>query len=393
MNLPRVILRPKRAQPFFGRHPWVFAGAIASVEGQPHDGAEVDLVSSAGTFVARGFYNSRSKIRVRLYSWDPDVALDEVFFRQRFATAIRLRDQHFFPGISGRLIASEADGLSGLIVDRYDRWLAMQFTSLALANRREEFAAMLAEMTRSEGVVLRTERGVGKLEGLELHDEVLLGRVPAESVTIDDGGLKFLVDVRTGQKTGYFFDQRSNRRAVAGHLVGRSVLDAFCYTGGFALHAAHAGAASVEGVDVSEPALALARKNAELNSISNTRFTRADVFDYLGEQVRAGRRFGAVILDPPKFARNRAAVPGALRGYRVLMEQAVRLLEPEGIFVMCCCSGLISGPAIEEVMAQVAAHVRRDIQIVDRRGQDADHPVSVTCPETSYLKCLICRVV
>jgi 23S rRNA (cytosine1962-C5)-methyltransferase len=391
MTVPRVILRPKRAQPFFGRHPWVFAGAIAAVDGAPSDGAAVELVSSAGTFVARGLYNSRSKIRVRLYSWEPGEALDDAFFRRRLATALRLRDTVPGPGAAGRLVASEGDGLSGLIVDRYDRWLAVQFTSLALAQRRDALGELLAELTGAAGMVLRTERGVGKLEGLELHDGPLRGDVPTEPVAISDNGLRFFVDIRAGQKTGFFFDQRANRLAAARYLIGRSVLDAFCYSGGFALHAARAGAGLVEAVDVSEPALALARRNAELNGVANVDFVRADVFDHLGELVRAGRRFGGVVLDPPKFARNRAAVPLALRGYRVLIDHALRLLEPDGILIMCCCSGLIAGGEIEGVIAQVAAHARRDVQILERRGQDADHPIAVTCPETSYLKCLICR--
>jgi len=392
MSLPRVILRPKRAQPFFGRHPWVFAGAIAAVDGNPDDGAEVELVSSAGTFVARGFYNSQSKIRVRLYSWEGGEALDDAFFRRRLGAALRLRDMVLGRDASGRLVASEGDGLSGLVVDRYDRWLAFQFTSLALARRSETLASILMELTSAAGAVVRTERGIGKLEGLVLQDGPLCGDVPDEPVPIRDGGLRFLVDVRAGQKTGFFFDQRANRLAVARYLAGRSVLDAFCYSGGFALHAARAGAEAVEAVDVSEPALALARRNAELNELANVRFVRADVFEHLGELVRSGRRFGGIVLDPPKFARNRAAVPVALRGYRVLIDHALRLLDADGILVMCCCSGLISGGEIEEVIAQVAAHARRDVQILERRGQDADHPIAVTCPETSYLKCLICRV-
>src|SRR5262245_45585265 len=205
MNPPRVILRPRRARPFYGRHPWVYTGAVEAVEGEPADGAEVDLYSHAGHFVARGLYNGRSKIRVRLYSWAPDTPLDRAFFRDRLAAALRLRGPVLGldgPGRGCRLVFSEADGLSGMTVDRYDRWLVAQFTALGLALRRDLLAEVLAELTQAEGIYLRTERGVGKLEGLELHDGPLWGRVPAEPVVIDEDGLRFRVHLAEGRKTG-----------------------------------------------------------------------------------------------------------------------------------------------------------------------------------------------
>jgi 23S rRNA (cytosine1962-C5)-methyltransferase len=395
MNPPRVILRPRRARPFYGRHPWVYAGAIEAVEGEPADGAEVDLYSHAGNFVARGLYNGRSKIRVRLYSWAADVPLDRAFFRDRLDAALRLRGPVLGldgPGRGCRLVFSEGDGLSGCTVDRYDRWLVVQFTALALAQRRDLFIELLVELLRPEGIYLRTERGIGKLEGLELQDGPLWGSVPAEPVTIEEAGLRFLVHLTEGQKTGFYLDQRDNRRAVAGLAAGRRVLDAFCYTGGFALHAARAGAAEVVGLDVSEPALALARENARLNGLDRVSFVRGDVFNQLNALEAAGERFGLVVLDPPKFARARHAVEEALRGYRRLQTQALRLLGPDGVLVTCCCSGLITLDMLEDLLAQLAAEEQRDIQILERRGQAPDHPVSVACPETNYLKCLICRV-
>ncbi len=394
MDLPRVLLRPRRARPFYGRHPWVFAGAIEAVEGEPQDGDAVDVVSHAGHFVARGLYNSQSKIRVRLYSWAPDVALDEAFFRDRLAAALRLRESILKlggPGRACRLVFSEGDGLSGCTVDRYDRWLVVQFTALALARRRDLIADLLGEMLQPEGIYLRTERGVGQMEGLELQDGLLRGWVPAEPVTIEENGLRFLVHLTEGQKTGFYLDQRDNRRAVASLSAGRRVLDAFCYSGGFGLHAAQAGARAVVGVDASEPALALARENARLNGLEGVSFVREDVFPFLDRLDQADERFGMVILDPPKFARKRDAVDEALRGYRRLQTLGLRLLEPDGILVTCCCSGLITMTMLEDLLSQVAAEVRRDVQILDRRGQAPDHPVAVGCPESSYLKCLISR--
>jgi 23S rRNA (cytosine1962-C5)-methyltransferase len=395
MSLPRVILKARRAQPLFARHPWVYAGAIDRVEGDPADGAEVDVVSNADNFVARGLFNGQSKIRVRLYSWDPQRPLDRDFFRERLAAAVRLRDALGLRGPEQgcRLVFSEADVLSGLTIDEYAGWLAVQFTSLGLARRRDMFADLLQELVAPAGIYLRTEKGIGKLEGLELHDGVLRGPHPPADLTIEENGLRFLVNLVEGQKTGYYLDQRDNRLAVARLARGRTVLDAFCYTGGFGLHAARAGAAGVECVDVSEPALALARANAERNGITGVTFTRADVFDHLDRLEKEGRRYGMVILDPPKFARSRSSIPEALRGYRRLQTLAVRLLGPDSILITCCCSGLITGGMLEELLAQIAAHEKRDVQILSRFGQAHDHPVSATCLESSYLKCFISRVV
>jgi 23S rRNA (cytosine1962-C5)-methyltransferase len=390
-----VILRPRRARPFYGQHPWVYPGAIDRIEGDPGDGAEVDLISHADSFVARGLYNSRSKIRVRLYRWTPE-PLDTAFFRETISKALFLRGPILGlmgPSRACRLIFSEADGLSGLTVDQFDRWIVLQFTALGLAQRSKQLTDLLAELLQPEGIYVRTERGIGQLEGLELRDGPLHGHVPSELVTIQENGLQFLVNVIEGQKTGFYLDQRDNRQAVARFSSGRRVLDAFCYSGGFGIAAGCAGAREVVGVDVSDAALSLAIKNAQLNGIQDrTSWTRGDVFDDLAARIGRGERFGLVVLDPPKFARARNAVQDALRGYRQLQTQALRLLEPDGILVICCCSGLITMDVLTDLLAQVSREERRTVQILERRGQSPDHPVAVTCPESNYLKCLIVRV-
>ncbi len=200
------------------------------------------------------------------------------------------------------------------------------------------------------------------------------------------------INLTEGQKTGYYLDQRDNRQAVAQLAVGRRMLDAFCYSGGFSLHARRAGAAAVLGVDASEPALQLARANAELNGLDNIAFEKADVFDHLDRLVADRERFGVIVLDPPKFARSGSAVEEALRGYRRLIVQSLKLLEPSGILAMCCCSGLISRDMLHDLLAQEAAQARRLLQVLASSGASADHPTSTACPETNYLKCVICRV-
>jgi 23S rRNA (cytosine1962-C5)-methyltransferase len=393
MATPTVTLKPKHAQPFFARHPWVFAGAVERVDGEPADGAEVDLHSSAGEWIARGLFNGKSKIRVRLYSWEAGRGLDRDLFRERIERAVRLREALGVrgPGRGCRLVFSEADGLSGCTIDEYAGWLTVQFTALGIARRRDLLADVLNEVVRPRGIYVRTEKGVGTLEGLDLQDGLLAGDPPPADLAIEEHGLSFLVNIAEGQKTGFYHDQRDNRQAAARLAPGRRVLDAFCYTGGFGLHAARAGAASVEGVDVSEPALSLGRRNAERNGLAQVTFTRADVFKFLDAQVKEGQKFGLVVLDPPKFARSRGAIPEAMRGYRHLLKQAVKLAEPGGFVVFCCCSGVISPDMLTELVAQVAGEERRDVQILERRGAAADHPTAVSCLETAYLKCFLLR--
>lgn len=390
-----VILRSRRAKPFFSRHPWVYAGAIAEVQGTPRDGDEVEVFSHGGHFIARGLYNSRSRVRVRLYCWEPNCPLDEVFWRNRLEQAIALRRDVLrlvVPGKACRLVFSEGDGLSGLTVDWYDGWVVVQFTGLGVAQRREMFARILAELLQPRGILLRTEKSIAPLEGLDLNEGVLWGQAPTEPVVIDEEGVVFLVDLLAGQKTGFYLDQRDNHRAVSRYAAGRRVLDAFCYTGGFALHAARAGAREVIGVDSSSPAIRLAQLNAERNRLHQVRFVEAEVFRTLEELARNRERFGLIVLDPPKFAHRQSAVENALKGYRRLLALSLLLIEPGGVLVTCCCSGLITMEMLEELSAQAATKARRHVQILERHFQPPDHPIAISCRESSYLKCLIKRV-
>jgi len=393
----QIFLKPKRAQPFYSRHPWVFAGAIERIEGEPADGAAVDVRSHVGNFVARGLFNSQSKIQVRLYSWDETAVFDREFFKARLERAISFRHDLLHlntgPNAAYRVAFSEADQLSGMVVDRYGEYLTVQFTSLALAERRVMLGELLMELLGAKGVYLRTEKGIGKLEGVVLQDGLLCGEMPPAEVVIEENGLKFAVNLSEGQKTGYYLDQRDNRTAVAEFAKGKRVLDAFSYSGGFGVYAARAGAVEVECIDASEPALKLAERNAELNGLSVMKFHKSDVFTRLEELAIEGRKFDIIVLDPPKFARDRAAIPEAIKGYRRLHALAVKLLDANGIMVSCCCSGLITMDMLEDVIGQVAVVAKRDIQVFERRGPSADHPVAVSCREGSYLKCILSRVV
>ena len=392
----QIVLKPRKARPFYGRHPWVLASAVARVDGPVADGDVVDLHSDTGKFIARGLYNGQSRIRVRLYTWDNTQALDTRFFRERLRSAVAWRKQLGLDAHDGaaRLVFSEADGLSGLVVDRYGDYLAVQVTALALAGRLDKLLDTLVELTGARGVFIRTEKGVASAEGIELRDGLIRGTAPAGPVFIDDNGLKYGVDLAEGQKTGFYLDQRDNRRAAAGYMRDRRVLDMFCYSGGFSLNAiVHGHAREAIGYDASEKAVALARANAELNGVTKAHFEAADCFAAIESLAAAGEKFGAVVLDPPKFARSRSSVDDALRAYHRINRLAVNLLEPDGILVTCSCSGHVLREDFQNMLLGVAEQTKRDIQILEIRGAAADHPSSVTCLETEYLKCFVCRVI
>ena len=397
-TLPTVVLKKRRALPFFSRHPWVFAGAIHHVDGDPQPGAEVRVTSHEGQFIARGLFNPASQIRVRLYCWEESQPLDADFWASRINDAVVLREQLFGNDPAARacrLIYSEGDQLSGMTVDRYDDWLLVQWTSRALAARADLLVDLLQQRTGARGVWLRTERGIGEAEGLDIADGLVRGEAPPRPLFIRDNGLQFGVDVLEGQKTGFYFDQRDNRAAFARYVQGRHVLDAFCYTGGFGLTALMLGdAARVTAVDSSASALDTARANAELNSLAaRGEFVRSDVAHYLEAAASNGDRFGAIILDPPKMARTRGGLSRAARGYLRLNRLALSLLEPGGVLATCSCSGLVTRETFLDILAKAALEAGRTLQVLELRGQAADHPVCIHCRETDYLKCVIARAV
>jgi len=391
-----VRLKPRRALPFFSRHPWVFAGAVDAVSEAP-DTDEVIVEDDRGRFVARGLFNPRSQIVVRLYSWNETESLDDAFWSRKLDQAFALRRAlfpDFSPTLACRLVFSEADGLSGLTVDRYGDWLLLQVTSRALARRLPVLVTLLREKLLPRGIWLRTEKGIRDAEGLELEDGLLWGETPPRPLIVVENGIQFALDVTEGQKTGFFLDQRDNRRRVAELVSGQRVLDVCCYSGGFALNClVHGRAREVVALDLSESALALARANAERNGVADRLQTRrGDCFKLLTEMAEAGDQFETVILDPPKLARNRQGLDAALRGYYSLNRSAMRLTVPGGSLVTCSCSGQVSAEAFVDMLAQAALHENRTLQILETRGAAADHPTAVTCLESAYLKCYLCRV-
>jgi 23S rRNA (cytosine1962-C5)-methyltransferase len=392
----QVILKPKKARPFYGRHPWVLDSAVDRVQGKPVEGAIVDLMSHNGKFVGRGLYNPHSRIRVRLYTWEAGQPIDTAFWTERITQAVTLRQSIGYDKAGGaaRVVYSEADGLSGLVVDRYGHHLVVQITALAMQARIGEMLPILAEATGARGILVRADRAMAKLEGLGGEIDQAWGELPSGPVFIEEHGLRYGVELAIGQKTGFYLDQRENRRAVANYVRGARVLDMFCYTGGFSLAAGKLGGASeVLGVDTSQKAIAVARAGAELNSVTNVSFEVGDGFEALDSLVSRREKFDVVILDPPKFTRTRRSLDEALRAYHRINRQAVALIPPGGTLVTCSCSGSVTREDFLHMLSGVAQQTGRDIQVLEQRGAAPDHPVSATCLESEYLKCFICRVV
>ncbi len=391
----KIYLKDKVSHLAERRHPWLFSGAIGRIEGNPGDGQIAALYTADKSFYAWGLYNSHSQIRVRLYSWQEAEILGEDFWYKRLQTAIDLRYEllKYSPQDSCRLINSEGDHLSGLTVDRYDQYLVIQFTSLALYERRELIIDYLIRKLQPRGIYLRTEKGIGESENLELSDGLYRGEEPENPLYIEEKGIKFLVSLQTGQKTGFYLDQSANRRAVAKYAQDRKVLDMFCYTGGFSITAAVAGAKEVLGIDASESALELARKNSDLNrQQKKVTYEKGDAFKRLTGFAEERRKFDLIILDPPKFTKSRASVTSALKGYISLNELAIRCLAHSGILVSCSCSGRISPEQFSEILRVSALRSNRNLKILEKRGASADHPINPNAPESEYLKCYICHI-
>ena len=404
--ISQVILKPGRDKPVRQHHPWIFSGAVARVKGDAADGDGVDVVSSDGAWLARGTINRKSQIVVRLFTWLPDEAIDREFFARRLARAYEARMGILAdPGTSAcRLVNAESDGLPGLIVDRYDGWLVTQFLALGVDRWKEEIVKQIGptvgpvverRIFSVHGVYDRSDVEVRAKEGLPQATGVLVGDEPPDLVEIRENGLHFLVDVKRGHKTGFYLDQRDNRRKVAPYLRGRDVLNCFAYTGAFAVYAMAAGAKRVTNVDTSAQALELARRNADLTGLpdlSGLEYITGDVFAELRRFRAEGRTFDAVILDPPKFAQNDRQLKRAARGYQDINRVAMNILRPGGVLVTFSCSGLVSPDLFQKIIFSASLEAEREVQILEKLSQASDHPILATLPESEYLKGFVCRV-
>lgn len=391
--MPTLILKPGREKSLLRRHPWIFSGAVEQVTGSPRPGETVEVRDAQGNWLARAAYSPASQIRARVWTFDLEEAIDADFFRRRIQVALARRSALGLMAASDamRLVHAESDGLPGLVVDRYGEILVLQALTAGCELWRETLADLLLEQTGAAALYERSDAEVRQLEGLPPRTGLLRGAKSESRITITEYGLKFLVDIQTGHKTGFYLDQRANRKRVGELAQGREVLNCFCYTGGFSLHAAAGGAQSVLSLDTSGEALALGRENAQLNGIkaNSLDWLEADVFTALRKFRDQNRSWDLIILDPPKFAPTAAQAEKAARGYKDINRLAFKLLRPGGILVTFSCSGGIEAALFQKIVASAALDAGVQAQIVEYLSQGPDHPVSIHFPEGAYLKGLV----
>ena len=386
----RITIRSGREKRILERHPWVFRSDIEQVKGSPAPGEIVDLYSSRNRFLARAYYNPQSQIALRIMSYK-DEKIDEGFIRARIHDAVEYRRQ-FADLRSCRLVFAESDRLPALIVDSFGGVLVVQCLALGM----EQFMPIITDALRDElnpeGIWERNDVPVRKLEGLELRTGLLYGEVP-DTVLMTENGIKFTVDVKKGQKTGYFLDQKENRAAIAPFVKGRKVLDCFTHTGSFAVHAASFHASDVTGVDISDYACQCALNNAKINGLDNVvEFVTANAFDYLSEKSREGTAFDTIILDPPAFTKTRGMIDSAVRGYKEINLRAMKMLRPGGYLITCSCSQHVGPELFKKTVMDASSDAHVLLRQVEFRSQGKDHPVLPQAPETQYLKCGIYQV-
>jgi 23S rRNA (cytosine1962-C5)-methyltransferase len=382
LNIVKV--NRKAADRVASGHLWIFSSDVAD-RGDSQPGDAVKVVDPRGRFLGVAHYSSTSQITLRLLSNKPE-PIDKPFFLRRLTAAIAHRERVVENSNACRLVSSEGDLLPGLIVDRYGPYLVMQTLDQGMDRARDLIAHCLGELLAPLGILARNDASVRKLESLPLENVILAGEIP-DRVSIEMNGLKLDADLMHGQKTGVYLDQRENYLAASRYARGR-VLDCFTSSGGFALHTARK-AESVEAIDSSAPALAMAESNARVNGIDNVQFRQADVFEFL---AGISRRYSMVVLDPPAFAKSRKSLEDAARGYKEINLRALKLLEQGGVLVTCSCSHHVSEAMLFEILAEAALDAGKTLRVLERRTQAADHPILLTVPETLYLKCLILEV-
>lgn len=396
VQYPTASLKPHRDESLLGGHLWIFSGALQQPPRWVESGALLDVKSSTGQFVARGYYNPQTDIAIRILTHDNTESIDGDFLRKRVREAQDLR-KVFVPGVTNayRLIHSEGDGLPGLVVDRYADILVAQVHTLGMDRLLPQVLEALLAETGARGILLRNESQARRREGLEVEEpRVAAGEVP-QQIEVVENGVRFIVDLWRGQKTGFFLDQRDKREALRKYARGGRVLNGFSYSGGFSVYAALSSEETqTVSVDVSAPAIEAARQHFALNGLdaSKHEFHTEDVFEYLEQAAERGERFDVVVLDPPAFAKNQGARMQALKAYRRLNTLGMQVLRPGGILLTCSCSGVVGMDDLLGVVSNCAQRQKRTVQLLESYTHGVDHPTNLAMPETNYLKSVFCRV-
>ncbi len=385
------MLAKGREKSLLRRHPWVFSGAVARMEGKAAPGETIDIVDHQGKWLARAALSPASQIRARVWTFDPNETIDIAFFTRRLTQAQQWRDWLAKKdGLdSYRLIAGESDGLPGVTIDRFGNFLVLQLLSAGAEYQRPALVSALQACYPECSIYDRSDVAVRKKEGMELAQGPVSGELPPDLLAIEEHGMKLLVDIKGGHKTGYYLDQRHSR-----YVEDKRVLNCFSYTGGFAVSALMGGCRQVISVDTSQDALDVAKQNVELNQLdlSKAEFVRDDVFKLLRKYRDQGETFDVIVMDPPKFVENKSQLHGACRGYKDINMLAIQLLNPGGILLTFSCSGLMTTDLFQKIVADAATDAGRDVQFIEQFRQAADHPVIASYPEGLYLKGFACRV-
>jgi 23S rRNA (cytosine1962-C5)-methyltransferase len=391
---PALILKPGREKSLTQRHPWIFSGAVDRLVGDPSAGETVAVYSAGGEFLAWAGYSPVSQIRARVWSFQREVEIGPDFFRQRLKSALEWREKLISPEETNamRLVHGESDGLPGLVVDRYDDILVVQILSYGAERWREDLVNLLVDLTGVDTIFERSDVDVRSLEGLPERTGLLRGRSVPERLIIYEEEIRYEVNVQTGQKTGFYLDQRRNRARLKAYAEHREVLNCFCYTGGFTLSALAGRASRVLSVDSSGEALQVGQRNLTLNGLPENRaeWLEGDVFQVLRKLRDQARSFDLIVLDPPKFAPTVAQAERAARGYKDINLLACKLLRPGGVLFTFSCSGGISPALFQKIVAGAAVDAGVEMAVVERLSQGPDHPVNLYFPEGEYLKGLVC---
>ena len=387
----KAVLKKSKEKRVYSLHPWIFKSDIDHVEGHYVPGEIVNITNDKGKFLAKGYYNPNSQIALRIMSYHEDEQIDRSLIQERIHDAIDYR-RTFADLKSCRLIFAESDRLPALIVDAFNDVLVVQCLALGMERFKGDIIDALISEMHPRGIWERNDVPVRKLEGLEMQTGLLYGEVP-DRVEIMENGIRFLVDVKEGQKTGYFLDQKENRAAIAPFVKNQKVLDCFTHTGSFALHAGHYGASEVTGVDISEYACAFAGENARINNLDNrVRFVTANAFDLLSEQSRRGEKYDTIILDPPAFTKSRGTVDNAIRGHKEINLRAMKMIRTGGYLVSCSCSQHVLPDMFRNMINDAAKDAKVILRQAEFRSQGKDHPILPWAKETEYLKCGIYQV-
>jgi 23S rRNA (cytosine1962-C5)-methyltransferase len=389
----KIILAKGEDRRIKGGHPWIFSNEIKEISGEKTAGGTAEIYDAGGGFVGTGYYNPSSLIAARLLSRKREDIDAEGFYRERIEQALAYRRALYPEMTTFRAVYGEGDFLPGLVVDKYGDYLSVQFLTAGMDTRRELLTQVLAEIFQPEGIVARDDVGVRTLEGLVETVKIMYGSVP-DTVQMEEHGRRFLVDLCSGQKTGHFLDQKENHLLLQGLAPGREVLDCFCYSGSWGVHAAAFGAKSVTCVDISDRAITLARDNAAINGVAQTMaFEAVDAFDRLRTLKHEGRHFDVVVLDPPAFVKSRKALKEALKGYLTINRRAMELLNPGGHLITCSCSYHMEREMFRDLLQSAALQAGRHMRLLETRSQAPDHPVLLAVPETEYLKCFVLQAV